>query len=461
MPLLLKPVNLASLRPTKSELTEMAKLACPIVLVNVGMQGMGLVDAIMLGRVSSVALAAGGLGNFYSFAIGIIGIGVLMALDPVIAQGVGAKDEAQIARGVQRGVLMTVIVAVIVCLLFLFARPVLSILRQPPEVVPLAAGYVLWSIPGMLPFFAFNMLRQTLQAFHRVGPVVLGVAVGNVLNAFLNWIFIYGHLGMEARGVVGSAQATSISRWVMAFVVLGAAWPSLKPYLTRWHPESWALRPLLRMFRLGLPVGFQFLAEAGAFGITTVMTGWMGTTILAGHEIALSLASMTFMVPLGVAAAAAVMVGHAIGRRDMAASRRDAVAALVVGVGFMALCGVVFALIPTRLAGFYTHEAATLALAASLIPIAAVFQVFDGMQVISASILRGTGDTRVPALLHAMAFWLVGIPLGALLAFRFEMGAAGLWWGLTAGLAAAGVFQLNRVRRRLGRDVERVAIDHH
>lgn len=453
-------MNLAALRPTKAELVEMAKLALPIVLVNVGMQGQGLVDAIMLGRVSSTDLAAGGLGNFYFFGVAIIGIGILMALDPVIAQGVGAKDEAQIARGIQRGVLMTVIVAVVVSLLFLFARPVLAMLRQPPEVVPLASAYVLYSIPGMLPFFAFNMLRQTLQAFHRVGPVVWGVVVGNVVNAFLNWVLIYGNLGFEARGVVGSSIATSISRWVMAFVVLIGAWPMLRPYLTRWLPESWQLTPLLRMFRLGLPVGLQFLAEAGAFGLTTVMTGWMGTTVLAGHEIALSLASMTFMVPMGVAAAAAVMVGHAIGRGDVAASRRDAVAALVVGVGFMALCAIVFALVPEALAGLYTRDAATFALAATLIPVAAVFQVFDGTQVISASILRGAGDTRVPAILHGLSFWAVGIPLGALIAFTFDQGAVGLWWGLTAGLAAAAVLQLQRVRLKLGRDVERLVVEH-
>jgi MATE family multidrug resistance protein len=453
-------MNLSTLRPTKAELVEMARLALPIVLVNVGMQGMGLVDAIMLGRVSSADLAAGGLGNFYFFAIAIIGIGVLMALDPVIAQGVGAKDEAQIARGVQRGVLMTAIIATCVSLLFLPARQVLALLRQPAEVVPLAAAYVLWSIPGMLPFFAFNMLRQTLQAFHRVGPVVVGVVVGNVLNAGLNWVLIYGNLGFEARGVVGSSIATSISRWVMALVVLGFAWPTVKPYLTRWHPESLAATPLLRMFRLGFPIGMQFLAEAGAFGMTTVMTGWMGTTVLAGHEIALSLASMTFMVPMGVAAAAAVMVGHAIGRGDMAASRRDAVAALVVGVGFMGGCAVLFAIIPDTLAGFYTHDAETFALAATLIPIAAVFQVFDGTQVISSSILRGAGDTRVPAILHALSFWAVGIPLGAIIAFTFKQGAAGLWWGLTAGLAAAALLQLQRVRQKLGRDVSRLRVEH-
>lgn len=454
-------MDLATLRPTKSELIEMARLATPIVLVNVGMQSMGLVDAIMLGRVSSAALAAGGLGNFYFFAIAIIGIGVLMALDPVIAQGVGAKDEAQIARGVQRGVVMTAIIAVVVSLLFVPARQVLELLRQPEEVVPLAAAYVLWSIPGMLPFFAFNMLRQTLQAFHRVGPVVVGVVVGNLVNGMLNWVLIYGNLGFAPRGVMGSAIATSISRWVMALVVLAAAWPTVKPYLTHWHRESLALAPLMRMFRLGFPVGMQFLAEAGAFGLTTVMTGWMGTSVLAGHEIALSLASMTFMVPMGVAAAAAVMVGHAIGRGDVAASRRDAVAALVVGVGFMAGCAVLFALIPEALASVYTRDATTFALAATLIPIAAVFQVFDGTQVISSSILRGAGDTRVPAILHALSFWAVGIPLGALIAFTFKQGAAGLWWGLTAGLAAAAVLQLHRVRLKLGRDIARVVIDAH
>lgn len=453
-------MNLAALKPTKSELIEMANLAFPIVLVNVGMQGMGLVDAIMLGRVSSADLAAGGLGNFYFFAIAIIGIGVLMALDPVIAQGIGAKDEAQIARGIQRGVLMTAIIAVVVSLLFLPAKGVLSLLRQPEDVVPKAAAYVLWSIPGMLPFFAFNMLRQTLQAFHRVGPVVIAVLVGNVLNGFLNWVLIYGNLGFAARGVVGSSMATSISRWVMALVVLAFAWPTVRPYLTAWRRESLELTPLLKMFRLGFPVGMQFLAEAGAFGLTTVMTGWLGTTVLAGHEIALSLASMTFMVPMGVAAAAAVMVGHAVGRGDVAASRRDAVAALVVGVGFMAVCAIVFAIIPETLAGIYTHDAATFALAATLIPIAAVFQVFDGTQVISSSILRGAGDTRVPAILHALSFWAVGIPLGAIIAFTFKQGAAGLWWGLTAGLAAAAVLQLQRVRSKLGRDIARLRMDH-
>lgn len=450
----------ARLRPTSGELREMARLAAPIVLVNVGMQLMGVVDSIMLGRVSATDLAAGALGNFYFFVISIVGVGMLMALDPVIAQALGARDEVAVARGVQRGVILTGVVAAVVMLLFLTAGPVLALLRQPAEVVPLATGYVLWSIPGMLPFFAFNMLRQVLQAMKRLGPIVLAVCVANLVNVFLNWVLIFGHLGFAPGGVVGSSQGTAISRWVMALVVLGAAWPVLRSALAPWRPESWRLAPLRRMVALGFPIGLTFLAEAGAFGFVTLMAGWMGTEVLAGHEIALNIAALTFMVPMGVAGAAAVMVGHAVGAGDMAASRRDAVAALAVGVGFMAVMAIVFSLIPRQLAHAFTIDASTRVIAATLIPIAAVFQVFDGTQVVSASILRGAGDTRVPMVLHVLSFWAVGIPLGALLAFRVGIGAQGLWWGLTAGLSAAAVLQLSRVRSKLGGDVQRVAIDH-
>ena len=452
-------IRFARLRPTSGELREMARLAAPIVLVNIGMQSMGVVDSIMLGRLSATDLAAGALGNFYFFVTSIVGIGILMALDPIIAQAVGARDERAISRGVQRGVLLTLLVAVVMSVIFLPAGPVLSALRQPAEVVPLATGYVLWSIPGLLPFFAFNMMRQVLQAMSRLLPIVVAVCVANVVNVLLNWVLIFGHLGVAPGGVVGSSQGTAISRWVMAFVLLAFAWPVLRPRLIPWLPESWRLAPLRRMLALGLPVGLQFFAEAGAFGMVTVMAGWMGTVTLAGHEIALNLAALTFMVPMGVAAAAAVMVGHAIGAGDMAASRREAVAALAVGVGFMAVMAVIFSLIPGPLSRAFTIDGPTRLVAATLIPIAAVFQVFDGTQVVCASILRGAGDTRVPMVLHILSFWAVGIPLGALVAFRFDGGAAGLWWGLTAGLAAAAMLQLWRVRAKLGRSVERVEID--
>ena len=451
--------DFARLRPTVAELREMARLATPIVLVNVGLQGMGFVDVMMLGRVSAVHLASAALGNFYFFITSIVGIGLLMVLDPVVAQAVGARDEPGIARGVQRGLLLTLAVTVAIALTYIPAEAVLGLLGQPEEVTPLAAAYVRWCIPGLLPFFAFNALRQVLQALRRVRPIVVAVLVGNIANAGLNWVLIFGHLGFEPGGVVGSSQGTAIARWIMLLVLLASCWPVIRPRVVPWLAESLQLAPLWRMFKLGSPIAVQLFAEAGAFGIVTVMTGWMGTTTLAGHEITLSLAALTFMVPMGVAAAAAVMVGHAVGAGDVAESRRDAVAALAVGVGFMAAMGIVFWLIPGALAAAFTTDPATRLMATTLIPIAAVFQVFDGTQVISASILRGAGDTRVPMILHTLSFWAVGIPLGALVAFGYDGGAPGLWWGLTAGLAAAAVLQLARVRVKLGGEVGRVVIE--
>ena len=450
----------SQLRPTSGELREMAQLAAPIVTVNVGLQAMGFVDIAMLGRVSSVHLAAAALGNFYFFVTSIVGIGLLMVLDPVVSQAVGARDQPGVARGVQRGLLLTAIVAAAIALTYVPSEHVLRALHQPAEVVPLAAAYVRWCIPGLLPFFAFNALRQVLQALTRVRPVVIAVIVGNVINAALNWVLIFGHLGFAPGGVVGSSQGTAIARWLMFGIVLASAWPVLRPTLIPWRPESWQWSPLRRMLALGLPIGMTMLAEASAFGLVTVMAGWMGTTTLAGHEIALTLAALTFMVPMGVAASAAVMVGHAVGAEDIAESRRDAVAALAVGVGFMSTTAVLFAIIPGALAALFAVDAPTRLMASTLIPIAAVFQVFDGTQVISAAILRGAGDTRVPMILHILSFWAVGIPLGALLAFRFDAGAPGLWWGLTAGLAAAAVLQLGRVRSKLGGEVRRVSLDH-
>ncbi len=451
--------DFARLRPTVAELREMARLATPIVLVNVGLQGMGFVDVMMLGRVSAVHLASAALGNFYFFITSIVGIGLLMVLDPVVAQAVGARDEPGIARGVQRGLLLTLGVTLAIALTYVPAEAVLGLLGQPEEVTPLAAAYVRWCIPGLLPFFAFNALRQVLQALRRVRPIVVAVLVGNIANAGLNWVLIFGHLGFEPGGVVGSSQGTAIARWIMLLVLLASCWPVIRPRVVPWLAESLQLAPLWRMFKLGSPIAVQLFAEAGAFGIVTVMTGWMGTTTLAGHEITLSLAALTFMVPMGVAAAAAVMVGHAVGAGDVAESRRDAVAALAVGVGFMAAMGIVFWLIPGALAAAFTTDPATRLMATTLIPIAAVFQVFDGTQVISASILRGAGDTRVPMILHTLSFWAVGIPLGALVAFGYDGGAPGLWWGLTAGLAAAAVLQLARVRVKLGGEVGRVVIE--
>jgi MATE family multidrug resistance protein len=336
---------------------------------------------------------------------------------------------------------------------------VLGLLRQPPGVSDVAATYARVEIVGILPFYRFGALRQSLQAIKRVAPIVGAIVAGNLTNVGLNYLWIYGHLGFPAGGAIGSAWATSVSRWVMLGLLLAVAWRSLKPQLLPLRREALAWEPLRRMALLGAPIGIQYELEYGVFAVVGIMMGWMGTAQLAGHQVALNLASLAFMVPLGVSAAAAVLVGHAVGRDDIAEARRAAAAGLVAGVGFMSASALVMLLAPLALARIYTTDAGVAALAASLIPIAGVFQVFDGIQVVSIGILRGVGDTRAPMVVNVLGFWLVGLPVSAALGFGAGGGPRGLWWGLTVGLMLVAVILAWRVRRRLSGTITRIVID--
>jgi MATE family multidrug resistance protein len=451
-------MRFAQLRPTSTELREMLRLAAPIVAVNVGMMFMGVVDSLMLGRVSGAALAAGVLGNFIFYLCASFGLGFLLAIDPVVAQAIGAGDAREAALGVQRGVVLAIATSIVMAILLWPAPQVLTLLGQPADVAPDAGAFVRWSIPGVFPFFLFALSRQALQAHGSVAPVLWAAVVGNVVNVLANLVLVFGMFGVPALGVVGSAISTTIARWVMFGAILLFARQRLRRLVRPWFPEALAWAPLRGLAALGAPIGLQFFAEVNAFGLVTIMMGWVGTNALAGHEIALNLASLTFMVPMGVAAAGTVMVGRAIGRGDPAAARRDAVAALVVGIGFMSITAVAFLVVPGLFARGYTTDGGVITVAVALIPIAGIFQVFDGMQVCATGVLRGAGDTRVPMAIHMASFWLVGLPLGSWLCFGLDGGPAALWWGLTAGLAAAGLFQLARVRSRFGGPLERLRL---
>ena len=438
----------------------MVRLALPIVVVQLGQMFMGVVDTVMVGRVSAEAMAAIALGNLYFFGAAIFGMGVLMALDPVVAQAAGARDAVAVSRGVQRGLVLALGLSVVAAALLLPAGPVLGLLHQPAPVAAIASAYARIAIAGILPFYAFGALRQSLQALKRLAPIVGTMLVANLANVALNYVWIFGKLGFPAMGAVGAAWATAASRWVMLVLLVVVAWPALRPQLLPFRREALAWAPLRRMVALGAPIGAQYQLEYGVFAVVGIMMGWLGTVELAGHQVALSLASLTFMVPVGVSAAAAVLVGYAVGRGDAAEARRAAAAALVCGVGFMAASAVLMLAAPGYLARLYTTDLAVAGTAAALIPIAGVFQVFDGTQVVSIGILRGTADTRTPMLVNVLGFWLVGLPVSAVLGLRTAAGPRGLWWGLTTGLVFVAVVLLQRVRRRLAGDVVRVSIDH-
>lgn len=438
----------------------MAQVAAPVVLINVGIQAMGVVDTLMVGRLGGAAIAAVALGNFFVFNVSVFGIGLLFSIDPVVAQAVGAGDHAGVARGVQRGLIMALGVSLVVMAALTPGEWLLTLLEQPPDVVAETGVYARRRLLGTIPFFLFAVLRQTLQAMGPTRPIILAALVANVVNAGVNWLLIFGNAGFPALGVEGAGFATAISTWAMACVLLWLSWPLIRDTVRPWRPETLAWAPMSRMLRIGVPIGVQWFFESFAFGLTALFMGWMGTASLGGHEIALSMAALTFMVPLGVSGAAAAVVGRAIGRGDLSTARRDAVAAIVCGVGFMCVSAVVFIAAPAWLTSLYTEEAATVAVAVALIPLAGWFQVFDGLQAVTSGVLRGTGDTRIPAVLHLVAFWGIGIPLGYYLGFNTALKERGLWIGLVAGLAAAALLQSARVARRLKSDIARVHIDH-
>ncbi len=344
-------------------------------------------------------------------------------------------------------------------LLCLPADVILGALRQPADVVPLAARFVWISIPGMLPFFVVVVLRQSLQAMRQVGAIVITIVAANLLNLGLNWTFVFGHLGSPAMGSAGSALATVIGRWFMLVLLVSLTWRRLREILLPVDRDTLRAGPMWRTLRIGAPIGIQFTLEFGAFAVIALLAGWFGTESVAGHQVAINLASLTFMVPLGVSSAASVMVGHAVGEGDALQARRVATAALIVGAVFMGACAGMMLAIPELLARLYTSVPGVVAVAAALIPIAGVFQVFDGLQVVATGILRGIGDTRAPMVVNILGFWLMGMPVSLWLGFREGGGVVGLWWGFVAGLAGVAAFLLWRVRARLIGPLERVRVD--
>ena len=410
-----------------------------------GLVSQGLVDTAMVGRVTATELGAVTLGNVYFFSVVVFGMGLLFALDPLVSQAFGAEDHDEIEVSIQRGLLLSVGLAAVTSVLLAVAEPVFILLRQPPEVIPVAAGYARALIGGMLPFYGFIVFRQVLQAVGRVAPVVWTIVLANLLNAGANWVLIYGNLGAPAMGALGSGWATTVSRWFMFACALWLGRRVLTAYLRRMRREVLLAAPLRRIMRLGSPIGLQLFLEFGAFGAIGVSMGWLGTNAIAGHQIALNLAAFAFMIPLGISQAAAVLVGRAVGNGDPNRARRSGGAAVLLCSLVMLVTAAVFLGVPGLLADQFTTDAGVAAIAAALIPVAGMFQLFDGLQVVCTGALRGVADTLRPMIYNVLGFWVFGMPVSLWLGFGRGMGPVGLWWGLAGGLGAVAVLLLWRL----------------
>ncbi|MSR61370.1 MAG: MATE family efflux transporter [Planctomycetes bacterium] len=447
--------------PLRPELRAQLRLAGPMVLVQLGLYAMGAVDAAFMGRVSALEFGAVALGHSLSFAVLGIAMGTLTALDPIVSQAHGAGEDEAVARALQRGVVLALVLSAVVGALLLFIEPLLRALHQPEAVIPLAARFVHISILGVPGFLLFVAQRQTLQATHRLRALVFVILFANGLNAFLDWMLIRGHLGAPALGSAGCAWATVIARWTLALALPLLAGEVHFARLWPLRRGLWSASAFARMLHVGVPIGLSFGLEIGAFSCVAVFMGQLGARELAANQVVMSLVSASFMIPLALSMAASVRVGNAIGRGEPAAAKRAAQAALTLGASVMLLSAAAFTLAPMTLARIFTDIQGVLVVAVTLLPIAALFQVFDGVQGVAMGCLRGMADTRVPLLVHVVGFWGVAIPVSAWLGLRLGWGARGLWWGLALGLAVVALVQVARVRARFRAGVTRFAAEGH
>ena len=429
-----------------------ARLAAPLAIAQLSQMAMGVTDTILLGSLGPDALAAGGLGANLFFVVVTLLQGVLTSVSVSVSHARGAQAEDRVPPIYWSGFVMSMLLAIPAFSLLSLATPILLAFGEPTLLAHNVGEYAAilrWGAPASL--IGVGLMRSFLPAIGAARRL-LGVSLAGVcVNGFLNYSLIHGANGLPRLGFLGSATATTITVWITALVLM--AWLHLRPRYRHFVTATRPRLPLMgELFGIGWPVAITYGVESTLFLATGLMVGVLGESQLAAHQIALNVASVAFMVPLAIGQAANVRVGFWSGAGQPLAARHAGFVALGLGVGFMSLSGLVLILAPHWIVGLYLRlddpaNAATVALASSLLGVAAIFQIVDGMQTVGSGCLRGLKDTRVPMLAAAFGYWGIGFPTGYTLAFHFGLGARGLWWGLAAGLASVALLMTLRFHK--------------
>jgi MATE family multidrug resistance protein len=434
------------LQPYAAEVRPTLRLALPLVLAELGWMSMAIVDTMMVGRLpdSAVAMGAVSLGSAVFMVLALFGEGLLLGLDTLVSQAFGAGQREDCHRSLVNSVYLSIaltpfLAAPVWLLAKLFARWGVDA-AVAAQTVPYTKALA-W---GLFPLLLYFAVRRCLQAMNMVRPVAFALVTANIVNAVFNWLLIYGKLGFPAMGTVGSGWSTAIARLYMAAILIGYLfWYDYKHRTELLKtPVDVDLPRIRRLIALGIPAAMQFTLESGVFATVTALIARLGAIPLATHQIALNTVAFTYMVPLGIASAAAVRVGQALGRKDAHGATVAGGTAIFIGASFMTLAGVVLIAVPQWIARIYTTDMTVLRNAAALLAAGAAFQLFDGIQSVATGALRGAGDTRTPMLCHFTAYWIIGLPLGAWLCFHRGWGALGLWIGLSLALILIGIVLL-------------------
>jgi MATE family multidrug resistance protein len=430
------------------ELRPTLALAFPIIVGQVSQTLIGLTDNAFIGRVGTVPLAASAFTHGVFGVCYTVGIGLLLGAGVFAARDHGAGDEAGCAAWLRHGRALALAAGLGAFALLAALSTQLHRFGQPPEVTAVVPPFFLLVSASIVPTLFFQVQRQFAESIGRPW-VPMGIILADVvLNAFLNWVLVFGHLGLPALGLVGSGWATLIAR--AAAVVVIAVWLRHSPDLAVLRAAPWAgweRARFARLLRLGVPAAVMLLFETCAFAVSAIMMGWLGTVPLAAHQVALGCAALTFMFPLGLSLAVSMRISKALGEGRREALRPIGFGALFTGLSLMFCFGLIFAVAGRQITAAFTPAPEVASLAARLLLVAAIFQLFDGGQVISVGALRGLHDVRVPTALTFVAYWVIALPLGYLLAFKTALGPLGIWTGLAAGLGCAAVLLIGRLHR--------------
>lgn len=443
----------------REHLRENLKLAIPVMLTNIGHVMMGVCDNVMVGHLNAESLAAAGLATVVFNVFLLFGIGVSYAITPLVAEAFGSDNKETIAQTLRHGLVINILNGVVLILVVSIGQNLLYHINQPKEVVELAIPFLNIIMYSLVPVLIYQSFKQFAEGLSNTQVAMVVIWVCNVINLLLNYLLIYGHWGLPALGLNGAGWATFMSRIVMALVIALYIYysPKFFAYREAFSFGKYSKKLFSKILNLGVPSGVQFIFEVAAFDFSLVMMGWLGTKAQAAHQIAINLATLSYLTTAGLAAAATVRVGYFLGKKDIRNLQTATYSLLGMALIVMSLCALIFIGARMWLPSLYINDPEVISITASLLIIAGIFQLSDGTQVVCASALRGMQDVKLPSSFIFVAYWLIGLPLSYWLGFKAGYGATGIWLGLLIGLTLTAIAMFIRLRWQM----RRTALSQH
>jgi MATE family multidrug resistance protein len=432
----------------RDHIRENFHLAYPVMLSNLGHVMMGVSDNIMVGHVGATSLAAAGLANVVFNILMLYGVGVSYCITPLVAKAIGESDRSGVIETLRHGFVINLVNGCFLAVVVFSAKNLLYHIDQPIEVVTLAIPYLSITTFSLIPMLVFQTYKQFFEGLSNTRVAMIIIFISNAVNIGLNYMLIYGHGGFPAMGLNGAGWGTMVSRIFMAALIAGYLYyaKAFQQYREGFSLGRYSKALFNKMLHLGIPSGAQYIFEVAAFDFSLVMMGWMGTHTQAAHQIAINLASVSYMTTAGLASAATIRVSYFLGLRDYKNLKRASYTLVSMSTIFMGLCALLFIIGRNWLPTLYVDQDEVIAIASSLLIVAGLFQFSDGIQVVCIAALRGLHDVKIPSLLIFAAYWIVALPLGYWLAFSAGFGPHGIWLGLLIGLTITAIAMFMRFR---------------